>query len=77
MAPYLLHWEIMRYAKQQGYNWYDFYGITPATSPHHSWAGFTILKKKFGGEEFSSIGAYDFVYNKEIYQEYLKESDEV
>lgn len=31
MAPYLLHWEIIRDAKRRGFKKYDFLGIAPAT----------------------------------------------
>ncbi|MBU4331855.1 peptidoglycan bridge formation glycyltransferase FemA/FemB family protein [Candidatus Parcubacteria bacterium] len=30
MAPYLLQWEIIKYAKSQNYKWYDFWGINPS-----------------------------------------------
>lgn len=50
MAPYLLHWEIIRGTKADGYNFYDFWGITPENDPKHAWAGITRFKKGFGGE---------------------------
>ena len=30
MAPHLLQWETIKYAKSQGYKWYDFRGINPS-----------------------------------------------
>jgi len=52
MAPYLLQWEMMRYAKKRGCENYDFLGIAPENSKNHSLAGVTEFKKKFGGEIF-------------------------
>lgn len=73
MAPYLLHWEIICRAKEMGYRFYDFYGIVPDENDvSHPWQGFTAFKKKFGGQEVKYIGAYDFVYNQELYKDYLK-----
>lgn len=80
MAPYRLHWEIMRYAKQQGYNEYDFWGISGSTAALSSqnekdtWDGITRFKKGFGGQEFHYIGAYDYVFRQIWYKgyEYLR-----
>lgn len=52
MAPYLLQWEQMRWAKASGAHWYDFWGIAPSDADAtHAWAGITRFKKGFGGEE--------------------------
>ncbi len=78
MAPYLLHWEIIRFAQAKGYREYDFYGVSPDETDHtHPWQGITAFKKKFGGRQINYIGAYDFVYNQKLYEEYLKESGEI
>ena len=50
MAPHLLHWEIMRAAKADGNNSYDFWGIAPPDEPNHPWAGMTRFKMGFCGE---------------------------
>lgn len=42
MAPYLLHWEGIKLAKQLGYKNYDFGGIS--NEEKHAWAGITRLK---------------------------------
>lgn len=78
MAPYLLHWEIICQAKKAGYQWYDFYGIVPdENNSDHPWQGFTAFKQKFGGKVVKYIGAYDFVYNQDLYLKYLKENQEI
>lgn len=52
MAPFLAQWEQIRWAKQRGARWYDFWGIAPpGADEHHPWAGITRLKRGFGGIE--------------------------
>jgi peptidoglycan pentaglycine glycine transferase (the first glycine) len=62
MAPYLLHWEIMKHAKKEGYEYYDMFGIAPENSPHHPWAGVTEFKLKFGGKRMNYIPAMEIIY---------------
>ena len=60
MASYLLHWEIMRSAKNAGCSWYDLWGISG--TPNDSWGGITEFKRKFGGTQKNFIGAYDLIF---------------
>lgn len=63
MAPYLLHWEIMRYAKEKGFFEYDMWGIATAESSaevRRMWGGFSRFKLGFGGVTVKRAGAYDF-----------------
>lgn len=50
MAPYLLQWEMMQYARKQGCTSYNFLGIAPENEPDHPYAGISDFKWKFGGE---------------------------
>ena len=59
MAPYLLHWGIIKTAKAQGMKFYDWWGVD-----EKKWPGLTRFKKGFGGEEVRSPGAYDLPINK-------------
>lgn len=78
MSPYLLHFEIIKKSKQRGLKWYDLYGISPEEKDtSHPWFGFTAFKRKLGGEQINYIGAYDFIYNQQLYKEYLEESGEI
>lgn len=90
MAPYLLQWEQMKYAKERGCTEYDFGGIK--TMNHESgivnqekeknnWRGITKFKRGFSPETEPMVfpGAYDVIINQRAYTLYtylrrLKES---
>lgn len=71
MAPYLLHFEIMRKAKALGHRWYDLWGIAPTNETDHPWQNFTIFKAKFGGVELHLVPTLDYVYDAAAYGQYL------
>jgi lipid II:glycine glycyltransferase (peptidoglycan interpeptide bridge formation enzyme) len=71
MAPYLLHFEVMRKARALGHEWYDLWGIAPANEPDHPWRNFSVFKAKFGGAEVRLVTTLDFVYNEAAYDGYL------
>ena len=70
MAPYRLHFEIMRAAKARGHRWYDFYGIAPKDKPDDRWAAFSTFKRKFGGTELAFVPALDHVFDEDAYVAY-------
>ena len=70
MAPYLLHWELMRDAKTHGLTHYDWWGVAPENAKHHPWAGISRFKRGFGGEEVGSPGTFDLVNKKFVYKLY-------
>lgn len=59
MAPYLMHWEIMKWAKAQGYHYYDFWGIDAKR-----WPGVTRFKLGFGGQQVEYPGSFDLPVSK-------------
>lgn len=63
MAPYKLHWEIIKEAKRAGFETYDFFGIAPDGDQNHPWAGVTRFKKQFGGNQIDILGSYDYIFN--------------
>jgi lipid II:glycine glycyltransferase (peptidoglycan interpeptide bridge formation enzyme) len=65
MAPYLLHWHIIKYAREQGFSEYDLWGID-----EKKWPGVTRFKKGFGGKEISYVGSYDYVFSAGWYGMY-------
>jgi len=71
MAPYLLHFEIMRRAKALGLEWYDLWGIAPPNEPDHPWHDFTVFKAKFGGVEVHLVRTLDYVYDAAAYDRYV------
>ena len=73
MAPYTLHFEIMRKAKSMGCEWYDFWGVAPLDQPDHSWRDISVFKRKFGGVEVSLVPTLDLVYDSSAYQHYVTE----
>lgn len=62
MAPYLLHWEIMRRAKENGCNVYDLLAVAPPDEENHKYSGITRFKQQFGGETVCLVGSYDLVF---------------
>jgi lipid II:glycine glycyltransferase (peptidoglycan interpeptide bridge formation enzyme) len=72
MAPYLLHFEIMRHAKAQGCEWYDFWGVAPLDQPDHVWQHISEFKRKFGGVEVQLVPTLDYVYDAAAYERFQK-----
>lgn len=65
MAPYLLHWQIVKEAKRLDYKFYDFWGIDEV-----KWPGVTRFKKGFSGIEVAYLGTFDLPINKLWYKIY-------
>ena len=70
MAPHLLQWEQIKWAKNNGYKIYDFWGIAKDDNLKDKWAGLTRFKKGFKGEVKSLPGTFDLVYNHGMYKLY-------
>lgn len=62
MAPYLLHWHIMRDAKKREYKKYDLFGIAPEGVKKHHWSGVTDFKLKFGGQRVNYVDAQEIIF---------------
>ncbi len=65
MAPFLLHWEVIREAKRRGCTEYDLWGIS-----EKKWPGVTRFKRGFGGSEVEYIGTYDYIFDDFWYNLY-------
>jgi len=61
MAPYLLHWQAIREAKNRGCKIYDLLAIAPNNAAKHKYAGITRFKEQFGGRKLQTIGSWDLV----------------
>lgn len=58
---YTLHYEMIKYAIENKYECYNFYGISGNLSPKDPMYGIYLFKKGFGGEVVELIGEYDYV----------------
>jgi lipid II:glycine glycyltransferase (peptidoglycan interpeptide bridge formation enzyme) len=79
MAPYVLQWRMMQFARARGMRWYDMWGIAPSTTEkltnrktdeqnRHPWAGITRFKMGFGGEVREGAGTFDIVCRQVPYR---------
>lgn len=62
MAPYLLHWEAIKQAKEKGCKYYDLLAVNPEGEDSHKFAGIGRFKRQFGGKTVHITGSYDLVY---------------
>jgi len=67
MAPYLLHWEAIKLAKEKGCQLYDLLAVNPEKEVEHKFAGIGRFKRQFGGRTVRITGAYDLVYKPTWY----------
>ena len=65
MAPFLLHWNLIREAKEKNFLFYDLWGIDEGRRP-----GLTRFKEGFGGEKITTPGSFDLVFDKNWYRLY-------
>ena len=79
MAPYLLQWEAMRWARGRGAAWYDLWGVPDATLDALE-AGFEQrrdglwgvyrFKRGFGGQWFQTSGTWELPIRPAPYRAY-------
>ncbi len=62
MPNYLLQWEAIRWAKQQGATRYDFWGIPETDDEREAMAGVYRFKSGWGGRVVTFAGCYEHVY---------------
>jgi lipid II:glycine glycyltransferase (peptidoglycan interpeptide bridge formation enzyme) len=66
MAPYAMHWQIMRDARARGCGVYDMYGIAPEGAAAHAYSRFTQFKLRFGGRRAATCGAHDLYFYPQL-----------
>jgi peptidoglycan pentaglycine glycine transferase (the first glycine) len=79
MAPHLLQWEAVRWARERGCTEYDLWGIPDAdpetlenqfTKRQDGLWGVYRFKRGFGGRIWRSVGAWDRVYIRPLHLAY-------
>lgn len=60
-TQFLLQWHIIQYAVENGYEIYNFGGITGDLKPSNSQYGVYEFKKNFGGNVIEYIGDFDLI----------------
>lgn len=73
-SNYLLYYQIIKDAHEEGYKIVDFFGTSGIANPDKSNPIFGIhsFKKRFGGEYTEFIGEFDLVIHKLMYYAYKK-----
>ena len=66
-SAYTVHFEGLKYALNNGYDRYNFYGITGDFSEKNPLFGLYSFKRDFGGKVVELIGEFDLVINKFYY----------
>ena len=67
-SAYTLHFEMVKYAMEHGYQRYNFYGITGDFDTKDSQYGLYVFKRGFGGEVGELIGEFDLVISPLSYK---------
>ncbi len=63
-SAYTVHWEGCKYAIENGYSRYNFYGITGDFNPENPLYGLYLFKRGYGGKVVELIGEFDLVISK-------------
>lgn len=58
-GSYAVQWEAIKQAKELGLKRYNFWGIAPKEDTDHRFAGVSLFKRGFGGEEVEYLPAHD------------------
>ena len=67
MPNYLIQWEMIRWARQQGCTLYDFRGVSGDLDESNPLYGLYRFKKGFNGEFTEFVGEWDRVYSSIFY----------
>jgi lipid II:glycine glycyltransferase (peptidoglycan interpeptide bridge formation enzyme) len=70
MPNHLLHWEAIRWAKEQGCEVYDFVGAPDKLEERDPMWGVYRFKKGFGGSFVGTIGEWDYALRPAAYKAY-------
>ena len=71
-SAYSVHFEGIKYAVENNYERYNFYGITGDFREENPLYGLYLFKKSFGGTVVELIGEFDLIINKPLYYLYKR-----
>ena len=66
-GQYILQWEMIKYAKKEGYHYYNLGGIGGINDKNDPHYGLWYFKNNFRGEVVEYIGEFDLIINKPLY----------
>ena len=66
-GQYIIQWEMIKYACDNGYRRYNFYGIMDVFDKNGKDHGVYEFKKGFNGYVRELLGEYTYVINKKVY----------
>lgn len=69
-SAYNLHFEMLKYAIENNYDRYNFYGITGDFREENPLYGLYSFKRDFGGEVVELIGEFDLIIDAPLYYLY-------
>ena len=67
-SNYLIYFEIIKDAVEEGYKTIDFFGTSYNPSENDPEYGIWLFKKRLGGEYTEFIGEFDYIFKKFIYK---------
>ena len=71
MAPNLMMWEIIRWAKKRNIKYFDLWGaLGPAADSDNPWYGFHRFKEGYKPRLVEYIGSYNFIIRPTLYRVY-------
>ncbi|MBP7785887.1 peptidoglycan bridge formation glycyltransferase FemA/FemB family protein [Patescibacteria group bacterium] len=62
-SAHLLHWEAIKYYKNNGFSLYNFWGVSPENDKKHPWYGLSLFKRGFSKKELEFVHSHDLIIN--------------
>lgn len=72
-GSYAAQWRAIQEAQARGCHKYNFWGIAPKEATNHRFAGVSLFKRGFGGEELNYLPAHDIPLSNRYWLTYFFE----
>lgn len=72
---YLLKWEIIKKANEEGYQYFNLNGIVGEFNEQNKYSGLNEMKLGFNAQALEFIGEFDLIINKTVYNLYAKKKE--